>query len=421
MCDIRYKVLWVDDLTGTQDEIFATGFESVADEKGIDLIPFTNWEEAELELKKNFRSYSAIILDANCKYGKNDSKTDEFFIPSVVSSLARMFGEKRQTIPWYILSAGTMSKFDDIVQIAQRDHAAHQEEWGNLVYLKDAMDNSQNSVDVMFTNIVKVAKKQNANIIAFNFKDVFKYLGEGKLICKEARTIMMDMLCAFYYPADNWQFKYEGNPLRKVMEYIFRAAYNYGLLPLECFERDNQLNLLESNRYMSGLETKHSGLRYGSEGDTIFPKSIGNITQQILNFSNVDSHTNEEHPYTIDDKDLVISENEKELYFSYVLQLCHVIKYFGAFIDSHPDKESNKGMKKVVAVPTSTNNTLTNSPVGQRDLVQMGETGPYILNCRLTPCFEKYVGSYAIITEINPNNGKDADAYPYYAKVKIEK
>lgn len=118
MCDIRYKVLWVDDLTGTQDEIFATGFESVADEKGIDLIPFTNWEEAELELKKNFRSYSAIILDANCKYGKNDSKTDEFFIPSVVSSLARMFGEKRQTIPWYILSAGTMSKFDDIVQIA---------------------------------------------------------------------------------------------------------------------------------------------------------------------------------------------------------------------------------------------------------------------------------------------------------------
>ena len=49
MCDIRYKVLWVDDLTGTQDEIFATGFESVADERGIDLIPFTNWEEAELE------------------------------------------------------------------------------------------------------------------------------------------------------------------------------------------------------------------------------------------------------------------------------------------------------------------------------------------------------------------------------------
>lgn len=421
MSDIRYKVLWVDDLTGTQDEIFAAGFESVADGQGIDLIPFTNWEEAELELKKNFKFYSAIILDANCKYGKNDSKTDEFFIPSVVSSLARLFGEKRQTIPWYILSAGTMSKFDDVVQIAERDHAVHQEEWGDLVYLKDAIDNSQNSVDVMFENIIKVAKNQNANIIAFNFQEVFKYLGEGKLISKEARAIMMDMLCTFYYPADNWQFKYEGNPLRKVMEYIFRAAYNYGLLPLECFERDNQLNLLESNRYMSGLETKHSGLRYGNESDTIFPKFMGNITQQILNFTNVDSHTNEEHPYTIDDEDLEISENEKELYFSYVLQLCYVIKYFGAFVDSHPDKEANKRMKKVVSTSTSSENGITDSPVGQRALVQMGETGPYILNCRLAPCFEKYVGSYAIITEINQNKGKDADAYPYYAKVKIEK
>ena len=225
MSGIRYKVLWVDDLSGTQDEIFATGFESVADEKGIDLIPFTNWEEAELELKKNFKSYSSIILDANCKYGKDDNKTDEFFIPSVIASLARMFGEKRQVKPWYILSAGTMSKFDDVIQIAQRDHAAHQEEWGNMVYLKDAIDNSSNSVDAMFTNILKVANVQNENIIAYNFQSVFKYLGEGKLICKEARAIMMDMLCAFYFPADNWQFKYEGNPLRKVMEYIFRTAF----------------------------------------------------------------------------------------------------------------------------------------------------------------------------------------------------
>ena len=100
---------------------------------------------------------------------------------------------------------------------------------------------------------------------------------------------------------------------------------------------------------MSGLVTKHSELRYGSEDDTIFPKSIGNITLQIINFTNTDSHTNEEHPYTIDDKDLEISESEKELYFSYVLQLCHVIKSFGAFVDKHPDKEANRKMKRTVS------------------------------------------------------------------------
>lgn len=419
MSDIRYKVLWVDDLTGSQDEIFAGGFEGVADEFGIDLAIYTNWEEAETDLKKNFKTYSAIILDANCKYGKNDNETDEFFIPSVVASLARIFGEKRQVKPWYILSAGTMSKFDDVVKIAQRDHAAHQEEWGNMVYLKDAIDNSINSVDTMFQNIVKMAKVQNENIIAFNFQDVFKYLGEGRLICKEARAIMMDMLCAFYFPADHWQFKYEGNPLRKVMEYIFRAAFNYGLLPQECFEFDNQLNLIESNRYMSGLVTKYSGLRYGSDNDFIFPKYIGNITLQILNFTNVDSHTNEEHPYTIDDEDLEITESEKELYFSYVLQLCHVIKFFGAFVDSHSDKEINRRMKKLVSVSVPTAEGIE-TPVGQKSIIKSGECGPYILNCRLAPCFDKYVGKYATITEVNANKGKDVADFPYYAKVHVE-
>lgn len=62
MSGIRYKVLWVDDLSGTQDEIFATGFESVADEKGIDLIPFTNWEEAELSSKRTSNPILLLFL-----------------------------------------------------------------------------------------------------------------------------------------------------------------------------------------------------------------------------------------------------------------------------------------------------------------------------------------------------------------------
>mgnify|MGYP007046002255 CR=1 FL=1 len=78
-------------------------------------------------------------------------------------------------------------------------------------------------------------------------------------------------------------------------------------------------------------------------------------------------------------------------------------------------------MKKVVSVSTPDDTVFADPPVGQRALVQMGETGPYILNCRLVPSFGKYVGSYATITEVNQNNGKDSDAYPYYAKVKIEK
>ena len=193
-----------------------------------------------------------------------------------------------------------------------------------------------------------MAKDKVANIVLFRYQDTFKYLGENKFLDKEARNIMLKMLCHLHYPESNTHFEYEGNPLRKVMEHIFRAAHRVGLLPDECFERAGQLNLLDTNRYMSGMATKHSKLRYGKDGDTIFPHYMGKITMNILNFSSVSSHTSEANEYTIDDKDVVIDENIKELFFSYVLQLCHVIKFFGHFVETHPDKEENLKMIKKV-------------------------------------------------------------------------
>ena len=105
---------------------------------------------------------------------------------------------------------------------------------------------------------------------------------------------------------------------------------------------------------MSGIATYHSKLRYGKEkndkmgveNDTIFPKYMGFITQNILNFASANSHTSEMNEYTIDDKDLAIDENEKELFFGYVLQLCHIIKFFGHFVESHNDKNTNLSMIK---------------------------------------------------------------------------
>lgn len=84
----------------------------------------------------------------------------------------------------------------------------------------------------------------------------------------------------------------------------------------------------------------------GVENDTIFPKYMGFITQNILNFASANSHTSEMNEYTIGDKDLAIDENEKELFFGYVLQLCHVIKFFGHFVEKHNDKNTNLSMIK---------------------------------------------------------------------------
>lgn len=347
--EIAYKVLWVDD-----DISIIEAFQIKAEDYAIDLCPVNNWEDAEKLLKSNFKDYSAIILDAECKMNANDPEECSF-IHKVLNSLYGIFGEKQANIPWYILSAGTMDGFSSAMDIAQYSHSKHDKDWGNMLYSKTALSQNENSPERLFENIQKVAKNQVSNIVLFRYQDTFQYLGEGKLIDKEARNIMLNMLCHLHHPESNTHFEYEGNPLRKVMEYVFRAAHQVGLLPNECFE-NGQINLLDANRYMSGIATTHSYLRYGKEGnkeksiakDTIFPHYMGNITKNILNFASVNSHTSENNEYTIDDKDLVIDENTKELFFSYVLQLCHVIKFFGHFVETHHDKEENLKMVKKV-------------------------------------------------------------------------
>jgi hypothetical protein len=237
--EMTYRVLWVDD-----DDAIVKGTKQDADEYGIILDHYTNWQDAEVALKNNFDDYSAIILDAFCKISPTED-IQEGFIHVVLPSLTSIFGKKNRFIPWYILSAGTMSRFSDTIKIAAYHHQTP--EWGQMEYIKDVPDDDLRNSQFLYKNIVKVAKEQANNIVLFRHNDVFAYLGKDSLIDEQARKLMLSMLGALYFPEEHTNYVYEGNPLRKVMEYIFRAANKVGLLPKECFERDYQINLLESN------------------------------------------------------------------------------------------------------------------------------------------------------------------------------
>ena len=356
---VMYKVLWVDDMNFDESgEVtsFYDGWQLIADRYNIQLVPFSNWEDAELELQRAFDDFCAVILDANCKIHRNDIEPEEFIL-AALPRLTSIFGVKNKYIPWYILSEGTMGSYSNTIKGASFSHLPHEEEWGRLDYIKSASPGDERHYDVLFKNILNVAQRQSNNVVLFRHKDVFSYLGKDRLISNQARQLMLQMLRVMYFPEDNANFTFTGNPLRKVMEYIFRAAYKVNLLPKECFERDDQINLLESNRFMSGLNTRYSNLRYGTAGDgkdgkggdTIFPEYMGHITKAIISFGSADSHTNEDFPYTINDKDLSLTENEKELFFSYVLQLCHIIKFFGNFSDEHPDHDKTTLGKRMAA------------------------------------------------------------------------
>ena len=70
MRDNKYiQVLWVED-----DPMITSAYPNEADMvAGIELHPFPCWEEAEVELERNYEHWDAIILDAKCKYRKDDA------------------------------------------------------------------------------------------------------------------------------------------------------------------------------------------------------------------------------------------------------------------------------------------------------------------------------------------------------------
>lgn len=337
--DKTYKVLWVED-----DISIIDSYQGIADSFGLELEVATNWETAEEMLRMNFYEYSAIILDAMCKLKKSDSIPSKLFLGYASVRLSRIMGEKHKFIPWYVLSAGTMNDFGIVLELINTEERKSMDPlWGPMKYLKGG-DNE----DELFRKIHEMASETEINKVLFRHADVFKYLGKKEFIDYiMARTSMLKMLSAMYNPEENLNFVYDGNPLRKVAEYLFRTANKKGLLPDECLENrgNGGVNLIDANRFLSGLNPNHCKYRYGNAGDgkdgkggdTIFSEDIGEIMRQVLNFSSADSHTKEDEPYTI-------NEDKKEVFFGFVLQLCQVVKCFGRFLESHPDWTMNTKM-----------------------------------------------------------------------------
>ena len=152
------------------------------------------------------------------------------------------------------------------------------------------------------------------------------------------------------------------------------------------------------------------------------------FVKNILNFSSSDSHTNEDDPY-------VIEEEKKEIFFGYVLQLCHVIKWLGEYINSNPNIEVNKAKIKIIPLPTN-NTTITGT--GKQEAVKSVEEkvaeissvdsligtecnimynrngklvcGPY---CKLESKYSSMLGKKVILKNIIQNDGKDKIELPY--------
>lgn len=417
MAEVNYRVLWVDD-----DEDVIVSFPPYVGEKHhIDIDVATNWEEAEQLLRLHFKEYSAIILDAFCKIKKTDKVPSNLFLGHVAPRLSLIFGEKQAFIPWYVLSAGTMEHFDIVRNIIETEERKQMQPlWGEMLYKKEKDTQLQDSknVEKLLNNIKKIAAEKTTNKVLLRHADVFKYLGKEEFVdYAKSRTCILKMLSALYNPEENLNYEYAGNPLRHVVEYIFRTAKECGLLPDDCFDDDDHVVLLDSSRFMAGMTIRcfdrekrttvnyFKRLRPGTI--PVFSEVDAEAVRDILNFSNSGSHTSKNERFVID-------EDKKEIFFGYVFLLCHVIKTFGRYLESHMDKEANLSLIEKIDAPSK----------GDSANVSLNADKTVALFnpiCKLQDYFIQKEGETVVIDSVDANNEKDSALYPLFAKVKVQK
>lgn len=431
MEDAKYKVLWIDD----QPEL-VDGYKFWAALRSIKLLHRESWADAIPVLEKDFNELTAIILDANCKYNTTDKSLDEGFLGDVLQELKELFGKRHRFIPWYILSAGTMSNFSIITNVViGRERRELEKEWGATVYLKNDFEN-QGENSPLFDCIRRVGDCHSNNIVLFRHRDVFKYMGAKTLICEDARKIMLKALAVLYYPEENMNYEFAGNPIRKVVEYMFKSAYKYGLLTDVFLDERGNIRIWDSMQYLCGMDpSPKSNLhyRFGKKGEksdysdyeSVFPTSCYYSFRGLLNYVNVDSHTFDEDgdsPYRID-------AESKDLFHAYVFLLCHLITCFGKYVDQHHDVQENKSKLTAIAdkktikkakepqVPKPevvfTRNETAKSFIGKVFPVINMREFPTVGGCKIAKDLSLKVLQLVRIDEVAENTGTDAKEYPF--------
>lgn len=151
-------------------------------------------EEAEEALVSDFKRWSAIILDAKCKYKKGDHDNAQRFLVHALSSITKICAEQKRVIPWFVLSGGSEEELNDLI-IDNREE--WDGEWTEKKFYSKATDR-----DLLFQCIPDKAKlSPEMQIRLVYYPDVFKAINRSGLDNKLANN-MEDLLMPIHFLND---------------------------------------------------------------------------------------------------------------------------------------------------------------------------------------------------------------------------
>ena len=340
------QVLWVeDDPNNTQI------YPIEASRYGLELVSFNCWEEAEKALVSDFKRWSAIILDAKCKYKKGDHDNAQRFLVHVLSSITRICAEQKRVIPWFVLSGGSEEELNDLI-IDNREE--WDGDWNKKKYYSKATDR-----DILFQRIPYKAKlSPEMQIRLIYYPDVFKAINRSELD-SEVAIYMEDLLLPIH--ARNYSGKEYNNMMtniRKCIELIFTSMAENGLLPNKknngkyvfhdiLVDSKGGINTTWCSLILSGKEVK-VGDKIRIESTNILPNVLKDSFQRLKEISAAYEHTVNKNANEQQQKNsrqtpefLESLGNPPYLLQSMTLELCNIILWYANYLEEHDDEELN--------------------------------------------------------------------------------
>lgn len=323
------QVLWVED-----DPVVIEQYPLKAENFDLQLVAYPCWDDAKAALENDFDRWSAIILDAKCKYHRDSEDNAVVFLREALKDIAIICGKRGRIIPWYILTGGDTTEVSDSIN---DERMKWDFDWNKKYYSKNT-DN-----DMLYRRIRNHARiSPRLQIQQMYYKDVFDAIKELDLN-DNVEFFLEDLLSEIHFPElDNKDYNDKYKKVRQIVEYIFRSMMQKGLLPPQC-----KINLTSSNRILSGqniMEGKGSDAVVIVEVEkAVLPKIIQDNIIHMIHTAGSDVHseegadTNSKHIIEY----LKDVGNTSYLLKSYALQLCDVILWYKNYIDKHNDEEIN--------------------------------------------------------------------------------
>ena len=211
------QVLWVED-----DPQITLTYPLEAALYGIQLVPFSCWEDAEKVLISDFKRWSAIVLDAKCKYKHDSHDNAAVFLTQAIHTIDTICTNRHRILPWYVLSGGSEEELNDLIIDSREEWDG---DWNHKKYYSKTTDR-----DMLFQRIpyhARVSPEMQIRLVYY--PDVFKAIRNLEL---DVEIYMEELLLPIH--ARNYsgkEYNEKMTKIRKCIELIFQSMAKHGLLP----------------------------------------------------------------------------------------------------------------------------------------------------------------------------------------------